>query len=197
MSEPLARSAGNALEVREAIALMRGETPDARLLEVTLALGEEALLLGKLARDAKSARSALARSITSGAAADRFARMVASLGGPADLVSRPDNYLASAPVVVDVPAPRDGVIAAIDTRAVGLAVVALGGGRIAPEQSVDPAVGFDRLRPRGASIRRGEPLARVHAANAARAEEAAATLQAAFTIEEKGGSPPPLVERFG
>ncbi len=82
MSEPLARSAGNALEVREAIAMLRGETSDPRLLEVTMALGAEVMVLGKLAKDAKAARSALARSITSGGAAERFARMVVSLGGP-------------------------------------------------------------------------------------------------------------------
>jgi thymidine phosphorylase len=130
MSEPLARSAGNALEVREAIALLRGETPDPRLLEVTLCLGQEVLLLGRLARDAKSARSLLARSITSGAAAERFARMVASLGGPRDMLGNPDAHLAEAKIVLDVPAPGDGCVEAIDTRAVGFAVVMLGGGRI-------------------------------------------------------------------
>jgi thymidine phosphorylase len=196
MSEPLARSAGNALEVREAVALLRGDTPDPRLLEVTLALGEEALLLGGISRDAKAARSALARSITSGAAAERFARMVASLGGPADLVERPAQYLAQAPIVRDVPAPATGRVTAIDTRAVGLAVVALGGGRTAPEQSIDPAVGFDRLLPRGARVARGDPLARVHAADAARASEAATALQAAFAIGDGGAAPPALVERI-
>jgi thymidine phosphorylase len=196
MSEPLARSAGNALEVREAVALLRGDTPDPRLLEVTLALGEEALLLGGISRDAKAARSALARSITSGAAAERFARMVASLGGPADLVERPAQYLAQAPIVRDVPAPATGRVTAIDTRAVGLAVVALGGGRTAPEQSIDPAVGFDRLLPRCARVARGDPLARVHAADVARASEAATALQAAFSIGDGGAAPPALVERI-
>ena len=106
MSEPLARSAGNALEVREAIAMLRGETSDPRLLEVTMALGAEVMVLGKLAKDAKAARSALARSITSGGAAERFARMVVSLGGPANLVEKPDAHLARAPSIADVPAPR-------------------------------------------------------------------------------------------
>jgi thymidine phosphorylase len=197
MSEPLARSAGNALEVHEAIAMLRGETSDPRLLEVTLALGQEVMLLGKLAKDAKSARSLLTRSITSGAAAERFSLMVASLGGPADILDRPDAHLAKAAIVVDVAAARDGVIAAIDTRAVGFAVVTLGGGRIAPDHSVDHSVGFDRLLPLGTAVRKGEPIARVHASKTAAAEAAAATLSAAFTIGDEPPKARPLIERFG
>ncbi|MGH8243731.1 MAG: thymidine phosphorylase [Steroidobacteraceae bacterium] len=197
MSEPLARSAGNALEVHEAIALLRGETPDARLLEVTLALGAEVMVLGKLAKDDKAARSTLARSITSGAAAERFSRMVASLGGPEDFFDRPSAYLAEAPVVVDVPAHETGIVTAIDTRAVGFAVVLLGGGRTSPEQSVDPAVGFDRLVARGAKVRKGEPIARVHAGDRARADAAAHALQRAYSIGEGGPEAPPLIEKIG
>ncbi len=195
MSEPLARSAGNALEVLEAIALLRGETPDARLLEVTLALGEEVIVLGGLAKDRRSARSALARSITSGTAAERFARMVAGLGGPADILERAGKRLARAPVVADVAAARDGFVEAIDTRAVGLAVVALGGGRVSPEQAIDPAVGFDRLLPVGAAAGRGDPIARVHATSAAAATASAAALAAAFSIGEARPQVRPLIER--
>ncbi len=196
MSEPLARSAGNALELREAIGMLRGESPDARLLEVTLALGAEVMERGKLARDEAAARSALASSLASGAAAERFARMVASLGGPADLVERPEAHLARAPVIADVAAPRGGVVAAIDTRAVGFAVLALGGGRTAPDQSIDPAVGFDRLRPRGARIEGGSPLARVHAATQDAADAAASALITAYSIGDERGETPPLVERI-
>ena len=196
MSEPLARSAGNALELREAIAMLRGERTDARLLEVTLALGAEVMVLGKLATDAKKARTALARSITSGAAAERFARMVASLGGPKDLVGKPDAHLASAPVVVDVPAARDGTVTAIDTRAVGFAVVMLGGGRTAPDQAVNHAVGFDRLLPVGAVVKKGQAIARVHAANASAAEAAAANLITAFSIGDQKPQSRPLVEQI-
>jgi thymidine phosphorylase len=197
MSEPLARSAGNALEVREGIALLRGETPDPRLLEVTLALGQEVLLLGRLARDAKSARSLLARSITSGAAAERFARMVASLGGPRDILENPDAHLAEAKIVLDVPAPGDGCVEAIDTRAVGFAVVMLGGGRTAPDHRVDHSVGFDRLLPLGRSVRRGEPIGRVHAADRASAQAGADALAAAYSIGDRPPQAQPLIERIG
>jgi thymidine phosphorylase len=196
MSQPLARSAGNALEVSEAIALLRGETADARLLEVTLALGQEALSLGGIAKDGKSARSALARSITSGAAAERFARMVSSLGGPADLVEKPAAHLARAPVVIDVPAARAGLVSAIDTRAVGFAVVRLGGGRTSPEHAVNPAVGLDRLVPVGAAIQKGQPIARVHAADRAAADQAAVAVSAAFTVGDQAPSGVPLIERI-
>ena len=163
MSEPLARSAGNALEVHEAIALLRNEAADPRLLEVTLALGAEVMQLAGMARDEDAARRALRNSLSTGAAADRFACMVASLGGPADLLERAGDHLPRAPVVRDVPAPEAGCITEIDTRAVGYAVVRLGGGRTAPQQSIDHAVGLDRLLPRGARVGRGDVLARVTA----------------------------------
>jgi thymidine phosphorylase len=196
MSEPLARSAGNALEVHEAIAMLRGERCDARLLEVTLALGAEVMVLAKLARDEAGARESLRASLASGAAAERFARMVASLGGPADILDKLDAYLAKAARVADVPASRDGLICGIDTRAVGYAVVSLGGGRIAPDDAVDHAVGFDRLLPVGAAVRKGEPIGRVHAADDGAARAAADALSAAFTIGERLPPPRPLVERI-
>jgi thymidine phosphorylase len=197
MSEPLARSAGNALEVAEAAALLRGEGADPRLLEVTLALGAEVMRLAKLAPDEGAARARLSDSLANGSAAERFARMVASLGGPADVLERPEAYLARAPIVRDVPASTEGTITAIDTRAVGFAVIALGGGRTSHEQDIDPAVGFDRLLPRGAKVERGDPIARVHAADAARAEAAARALQRAFTIGDGEPQAPALVERIG
>jgi thymidine phosphorylase len=197
MSEPLARSAGNALEVHEAVAMLRGERTDPRLLEVTLALGAEVMRLAKLEADERAARERLSDSLASGRAAERFARMVASLGGPADFLERPEAYLARAPVVRDVPATAAGTITAIDTRSVGFAVVALGGGRTAPEQDIDPAVGFDRLLPRGATVGRGVAIARVHAADEARADAAARALQRAFTIGDGRPEAPALVERIG
>lgn len=196
MSEPLARSAGNSLELREAIAILRGGTCDSRLLEVTLALGGEVMTLGGLAKDDIGARAALSASLASGAAAERFSRMVASLGGPADVLEKPDAYLAAAPVVVDVPAARDGIVTTIDTRAIGLAVVALGGGRTAPGQAIDPAVGLDRLTARGTRVRRNQPLARVHAADLDGAAAASLAVAAAYEIGDKAGSSPPLVGRI-
>jgi thymidine phosphorylase len=198
MSQPLARSAGNALELHEAMDVLRGEPVDPRLLEVTLALGATLLCLGGIDDDEAGARQRLRETLASGRAAERFARMVAGLGGPADLLERPDAYLTPAPVVHDVPAPRDGWIAGIDTRALGLAVVALGGGRTHPDQHVDPRVGLDRIRGLGEAVSAGEALARVHAADAAAASRAAAAVQAAFDLSDEAPPPPPgpVIERM-
>ena len=196
MSEPLARSAGNALEVREALAILRGEPADTRLLEVTLALSVEVMVLGGLAANASAAHAALTKSLATGAAAERFARMVASLGGPPDLMERPDQYLAQAPVVEEVPAPRSGYITAIDMRALGFTVVALGGGRTTPGQVVDPAVGLDRLASLGAPIRTGDPLARVHASSAESARQAVVSVERAYAIGDARPALPALIERI-
>jgi thymidine phosphorylase len=182
MSQPLARSAGNALEVAESVAMLRGEPADPRLMEVTLALGAALLVQGRLAADEPVARAALTASLVSGQAAERFARMVAGLGGPPDLLERPGNYLRPAPVVVDVPAPRTGWVGGIDTRALGLAIVALGGGRSQPGAAIDARVGLDRICPQGTKVAAGEPLARVHAADADAAAEALRRVQAAMAI---------------
>ena len=195
MSEPLARSAGNALELREAIGMLQGGTCDARLLEVTLALGAEVMVLGGLAAEAPQARTALRQSLANGAAAERFARMVASLGGPSDLLEKPDRHLAAAPVVMEACASRAGFIASIDTRALGLAVVALGGGRTDPGQSIDPSVGLDRLAGSGSKVSAGDVLARVHAANREAAAIAVGKVHRAFTIADAAGAAPALVER--
>ncbi len=196
MSEPLARSAGNALELREAMVVLRGEACDARLLEVTLALGAEVMVLGKLAKDTSAARAALSQALASGAAAERFERMVASLGGPANLMEKPEAYLVRAPLIADVPALQSGYVTAIDTRALGFAVVMLGGGRTAHDQSVDPAVGFDRLAPLGACVKNGDPLARVHAADGEKAHAAAEAVTRAYSIGEERPRANVLIERL-
>jgi thymidine phosphorylase len=196
MSQPLARSAGNALEVHETLRMLKGEPADARLLEVTLALGTALLVLGGLVADEASGRAKLQAALASGAAAERFARMVAGLGGPADLLERPSAYLQAAPVVAEATAQRGGWIGAVDTRVLGLAVVALGGGRSHPESAVDASVGLDRILPLGVEVRAGEPLARVHAADAAAAAHAVELVQAAFAIA--GHAPAlhsPVIER--
>jgi len=198
MSQPLARSAGNALELRETIAMLRGGPADPRLLEVTVSLGAALLCLGGLDPDEATARRRLAATLADGRAAERFARMVAGLGGPADLLERPDAYLSPAPVVLDVPAAGDGWLAALDTRALGMAVVALGGGRTHPGQHVDPRVGLDAFRRVGEPVRAGEVLARVHAADHDAAHRAVAVVRDAVRIAGAPPAPSPgaVIERM-
>ncbi|CAN7245377.1 MULTISPECIES: thymidine phosphorylase [unclassified Variovorax] len=185
MNQVLGRSAGNALEVREAIDFLMGDEREPRLLEVTLALAARLLRLGGLAADLPEARAHAMRALDSGAAAERFARMVSGLGGASDL-GQAVRQLPEAPVQCDLPAPQDGVLVAADVRAIGLAIVALGGGRRRAEDRIDPRVGLTQVLPLGSKVRKGEPLARVHAASQADAEAAIAALQAAMRIEEDG-----------
>jgi thymidine phosphorylase len=175
MNEVLGRTAGNALEVAEAVDLLAGRGGDARLRAVTLALARAMLALGGL--DPDRAEAALA----SGAAAERFARMVAALGGPADILER---RLAAAPVVRAAAPARAGVVARIDVREVGLAVVELGGGRRRADQAIDHRVGLADIAGLGEAVGAGRPLALVHARDEAAATRAAARLAAAFTIAD-------------
>ena len=187
MNQVLGTTAGNALEVQESIDFLCGRAQEPRLLELTLELAGTLLHLGGLAADVSQGRQQALQALASGAAAERFARMVAQLGGPADVLRQP--LLPTAPVVLPVPAPHDGVLAAMDVRALGLAVVALGGGRSRPGQLVDPRVGLAAVLPLGAAVQRGQPLALVHAASAADAQQALQQVLAAVQVLQQGQAP--------
>ncbi|MFC7052262.1 thymidine phosphorylase [Hansschlegelia quercus] len=189
MDEPLAPVAGNALETLHAIKLLAGRRQDARLVDATVALGGEALALGGLAADAEEGRTMIARAMASGEAAERFGRMCAALGGPADIVERPRNHLAEAPIVLEVFAKAEGVVAKVATRTLGLAVVALGGGRTRADDRIDSAVGLDRLAGVGDAVGPDRPLAIVHARDEAGAERAAAAVRDAYALADAGATP--------
>ena len=196
MNQVLGYTAGNTLEMRETIDFLSGTAREPRLLEVTLALGAEVLVNGGLCADAAAARTQLMRALDTGAAAERFARMVAQLGGPHDVLRA--WATPAAPVVREVPALRDGVLVATDTRAIGLALIELGGGRARPGDIIDARVGLSMVLPLGSAVSPRTPLALVHAASAATASAAIAALQAACTIEDQARPLSPLiVERHG
>jgi len=186
MNEPLAAAAGNALEVRNAVRFLTGRHRDRRLYDVTVALAAELLVIGGLASDAAEGAAKIAAAFDSGKAAETFARMVAALGGPAGLVDDPDAFLPAAKVVRAVAPERAGMVREIDTRAIGLAVIELGGGRRVPTDTIDHSVGFDELAGLGDDVGPGRPLAIVNAKSEADAERAAATLRAAYRIGEAG-----------
>jgi thymidine phosphorylase len=185
MNEPLAKAAGNAVEVKVAIDHLTGAQRDARLHDVVLALGAEMLMAGGLASDMEDARGKIERAVDSGAAAEKFAAMVRALGGPRDLLERPDAHLARAVHIRDVRAPASGYVTKIDTRALGLAVVMLGGGRTAPGATIDPAVGLTELAGIGEEVGRNRPLCRIHARSEEDAEVASLAIQSAYAIGEK------------
>ena len=183
MSQCLGRTAGNSLEVREAIEVLCGRPADSRLREIALALAAELLVLGGVVEE-NAAAGAVARALDSGAAAERFARMVAALGGPADLLERPEHHLPRAPVREAVPLERSGIVAAIDARALGLAVVGLGGGRKRATDSIDPRVGLAEVRGIGVEVGPDAPFAIVHAATESHASAAAELLRNAVDVAD-------------
>lgn len=178
MAEPLANSAGNALEVLEALEILQGKRTSGKLLEVTLDLAERMCKQSGL--DAAGLRPAL----SSGVALEKFAQVVHAMGGPSDFCEKPERYMPSAPVVQEVPAPAglEGRVVAVDTRELGMAVVDLGGGRKRTGDAIDYRVGaVDWMRP-GDAVGSG-PLAILHAADEASFERAAARIQSAYTFE--------------
>jgi thymidine phosphorylase len=182
MNVPLASAAGNALEVRYAIDHLTGAHREPRMHDVVVALGAEMLVLAGLTAHVEAGRDRIEEAFASGAATERFARMVAALGGPTDLVDHPDRYLEAAPVVIEVTPDVPGSVTAIDTRAVGLAVVTLGGGRTRPQDPVDPLVDLTSLAELGSDVGSDHPLAVVHARTDDAAEQAAAEVRAAYTV---------------
>jgi thymidine phosphorylase len=174
---------------------LTGKSRPARLHEVTMALCAEMLVLGGLAASETAARTRLQAALDSGEAAERFSRMVAALGGPADLIERPDAYLEQAPIVVPVPARETGFATGIDCRALGLAVVSLGGGRRRPQDAIDFAVGLTNLAELGAKLEAGQPLATVHARTQAGAGQAVREVQAAYRIGPQPAAAEPTIYR--
>jgi thymidine phosphorylase len=181
MNQPLASAAGNAVEVVYAIDYLTGAMREPRMHDVVVTLGAEMLVLASLATDADDGRAKIEAALD-GAALEKFAEMVAALGGPADLVQFPGRYLERADVDITVTPGHAGRVSAIDTRAIGLAVVTLGGGRTRPQDPIDPAVGLTALAELGADVG-DRPLAIVHARTEGQAELAAEQVRAAYTVE--------------
>jgi thymidine phosphorylase len=196
MDRVLGRAAGNAVEVRESVDHLTGAARDERLREVTLALSAELLALGGVEPGRPAARSAAERALDGGAAAQRFSAMVAELGGPSDLLEAPERHLPAAPVTRPADPAEAGIVTAVDVRAVGLAVVALGGGRAREDNPVDHSVGLTDVAAPGERVGPGErPLALVHAADEAAARRAADSLRAAYRLGDAAPeAPPPVLE---
>ena len=197
MNQPLAPVAGNALEISECVDYLQGRRRDARLHEVVIGLGSALLMTSGLAQDQDQAKAFLETALVSGEALSRFDRMVAALGGPSNFSQSTNNHLPAASIVRDVSSLRAGFVSSIDTRAIGLAVVQLGGGRAHPDDKIDLSVGLDRIVRLGDNLEAGEPICRVHAANEAAAENVKDIITQAVVInEEPTDIPPALIERI-
>ncbi|MBV7437307.1 thymidine phosphorylase [Aeromonas encheleia] len=198
MNQVLASSAGNGVEVREAVRYLTGEYRNPRIHEVTMALCAEMLISANLASDEQDARAKLQAVLDNGKAAEIFGRMVTGLGGPADFMERYDSYLPKAGIVRPVYAAQTGFVTAMDTRELGLAVVAMGGGRRAAGDKLDYAVGLTDFIRLGQSVEADKPLALIHAQTEAQFAEAARMVQAAVKIgDTRPEALPEVYRRIG
>jgi thymidine phosphorylase len=197
MNQPLAPNAGNALEVAASMQVLTGAARGP-LHDLTAVLGGLALAEAGLAADIETGAAAIAACIADGRAAETFARMVAAQGGPLKFVEDWARFLPEASVIREVAADRSGYVGAMDTHALGLIVVRLGGGRQVEGDRVNPSVGLSDMAPLGTWVERGQPLARVHALREPAAAEAMAALRRAVTLTDSAPTVPPLIrERVG
>jgi len=193
MNQVLGSSAGNAVEMYETVKYLTGKQREPRLHKVVQALATAMLINTKLACDEKDAHKKIDNVLRTGLAAEVFERMVAALGGPTNFVESPWDSMEKANVIVEVKASQHGYIAQMDTRAVGMSVVGLGGGRTAPTQLVDHTVGFDRILPLGVQVNRGEVIARVHAKDEDSANRAVEQFNNSLSYSEESPELPPVI----
>jgi pyrimidine-nucleoside phosphorylase len=191
MDRPLGRACGNAIEVEESIAALRGEGP-ADLMTVTYALGAEMLVLGGAAKDRNEARRRMEVAISSGRAARKFQEIIEAQGGNPAVVDDPGLLPQAAECELYL-APRDGVVAQVEPRAIGRGITALGGGRTRVEDVVDPTVGFVITARPGDVVRAGEPLATIFARDGAGVAAGRAALLEAIRLADDADPPLPLI----
>jgi thymidine phosphorylase len=190
MDEPLAPALGNALEVDAAMRVLSGREKGP-LYDLSIALGGEALAQAGISDGTAKVTAA----IDSGAAAERFGRMVHGLGGPADFVEGWQCYMPEAPVIRAVEATGPGIVSALDGEALGMAVVRLGGGRQVESDQINPMVGLAEVVRRGTQVNKGDVLARIYAAREAQADEAEATIRRAIRFGDTPDLLPLVRER--
>ncbi|MBD9374290.1 thymidine phosphorylase [Rhizobium sp. ARZ01] len=197
MNQPLADAVGNVVEIENCIAFLKGEKAGTRLETVVLTLTGEMLVTAGLEPDQTAAHATAQRALLDGSAAETFSRMVALLGGPGNLLDDPSSILAKAPVILPVTMDEVGYLKACDARGIGMAVIELGGGRTRPDQSIDHRVGFDRLRPLGTWMDKGDEIGRVHARTLDEAAAGAARLRSLYMVGDEAPGPEyPIVGRI-
>jgi pyrimidine-nucleoside phosphorylase len=194
MDRPLGRACGHSLEVEEALEGLQGRGPD-DLMEVTYALGVEMLLLVGAAKGRADARRKLEESVSSGRALETFGRIVEAQGGNRAVVEDP-AILPQAGAVEVYRAPRSGVVAAVQPRRIGRAILELGGGRARIEDRIDPAVGFVITVKPGDAVRSGDPIASVFARDEASVAGGLAALAEAIVVGDEGRRTPLITHRI-
>ena len=192
MDQPLGRTVGNALEVAESIACLRGEGP-ADLMEVTTVLGAHMLILGGAAKSEAEAKEKLQRVVANGAALAKFREIVSAQGGDARVIDDPSR-LPQAKFKVSLASPRGGFVSDVDAMAVALAALQLGAGRAKAEDKIDAAVGVSGLVKIGERIEPGAPLCIIHANDERALTEANAILTTAINVADAAVAAPRLID---
>ena len=189
MNQVLGKNVGNALEMAEAVEYLKGNNIDSRLHEVTMELCSELLISAKISNNLKEAKSKLQQALVSGAALEKFAQMVSTLGGPHDFCENPWKYLPKAKIIRPIFAHKSGFISAMNTRDIGLSIIELKGGRTSPEQKLDYATGYTDFCQIGDAVDNKTPLATIHAQNEEEYNRAAQSLINSIIISDKKPAP--------
>lgn len=163
MNSPLAWTAGNSVEIMETLDYLTGKAQHPGLHEVTIELAAAMIVNGKLATDLTAGRKMALEALNSGKAAEIFGKMIHLLGGPSDLLEKPKRYLPKAAVIKPLKATKSGYISSYDTRAIGMSVVSLGGGRLRASDEIDHSVGLTDILPIGTQVSEGDPIVTIHA----------------------------------
>ena len=193
MNESLASSAGNALEVWSALRVLKNEPGEARLLGVTLALGANLLVHAGLCKELKEGENRVLEKLSNGEAADRFSRMISGQGGPADFLESPEKYLPPAKEIFEFPARKSGFLSRVNGRALGQAVIELGGGRKKSDQVLDLSVGMDQFMRIGEKVEVGDTLLRIHSSSVGKIRSTEKILSEAFEFSEQSPVESPLI----
>ena len=193
MNECLGHTAGNAVEIAESIEYLKNNHRESRLDEVVMSLCAEMLVATDLDNDRDSARTKVDEAVTSGKAAEVFARMVRELGGPGDIIENYEKYLPTAAITQAVYTADAGYVAAVDAFALGNAIIELGGGRRTMADELDLSVGLTNVAPIGSSVDKERPLAVIHASSEDTANMAAAMIRKAYEISEAPPAERPLI----
>lgn len=196
MSQPLGMSIGNLVEVAEAVEALTGKlSADTPLVEVSLALAENMLILGKAAQTHEQAKQMLKQALKSGLGAQKLKEMIAALGGNPAFVDDPHSYI-HVKTKLDLPAQRSGYINEVDTTKVGMAAGTLGAGRAKKSDIIDPSVGFELKKRVGDYIEKGETLATLYINDEEKGKAAGKLLTESYTISQTAPEPIPLVYRI-
>jgi thymidine phosphorylase len=193
LTQVLGDSVGSGLQILEIIRFLTGEYREPRLLETVLALASDTLVMGGLAANLETAREIASQRLEDGSAKDRFARMVAAFGGPADLVDLPRRYISDAPVIRPVHLQKMGFVSRMDCYAIGIALLTIGAGRTRPQDDIDHTVGASAFASVGSPVDATHPFCILHASSEEAWQQCAVAIEAAIECSDVPMAPSSVI----